>query len=179
MEKASKTAFDGQKLDKTASVVVKLLIGRNMKVASAESCTGGMVSAAITSVSGSSQVFDLGVCTYANEMKMKLLGVSADTLTEYGAVSPQTAEQMADGVRKLAGADYGVSTTGIAGPGGAIEGKPVGTVYIAVSTKEKTISKLIFTDTENLGGETDKRGYVRMSSTLAVLEMLAEIMVQS
>ncbi|MBQ3843327.1 MAG: nicotinamide-nucleotide amidohydrolase family protein [Ruminiclostridium sp.] len=126
------------KLDKTAQYVVQLLKERGLWLATAESCTGGLISAEITSVSGSSEVFGFGVCTYANEAKMKLLGVKAETLASVGAVSEETAIQMAVGVRKLSGADIGISVTGIAGPGGGTPEKPVGTVYIGFAS-DKTV----------------------------------------
>lgn len=108
------------------------------KIASAESCTGGLISQMITSVSGASQVFDCGVCTYSNEMKMKIINVKRATLESEGAVSESTACQMAQGVRLLADADIGISTTGIAGPDGGTDVKPVGLVYIGCSTEERT-----------------------------------------
>ena len=104
------------------------------RIATAESCTGGMLSAAITSVSGASGVFDCGVCSYANFIKHKVIGVREETLATYGAVSDRTAAEMARGVRLLSGADIGISTTGIAGPLGGTPYKPVGLVYIGVST---------------------------------------------
>lgn len=104
-----------------------------MTLAVAESCTGGLIGHRITDVPGSSAYFLLGVATYSNDAKERVLGVRADTLREHGAVSTQTAEEMAEGVRGLAGASIGVSTTGIAGPGGGTEEKPVGTVCIAVA----------------------------------------------
>ena len=94
-----------------------------------------MVSAAITSVSGASAVFDCGVCSYANFIKHRIVGVREETLSTYGAVSDRTASEMARGVRLLAGADIGISTTGIAGPLGGSRYKPVGLVYIGVSTE--------------------------------------------
>lgn len=112
--------------------LVKLLSEKNKKIATAESCTGGMIAQMITSVAGSSAVFDCGVVAYANQIKMTILGVHAQTLEQYGAVSEQTAFEMAQGVQKLSGADYAVSVTGIAGPGGGSAEKPVGTVYVGV-----------------------------------------------
>ena len=123
------------KLDKEAENVVQLLTERGLSIATAESCTGGLISAEITSVPGSSAVFGFGVCTYANEAKIRLLGVKEETLETVGAVSEETAVQMAEGVRKLSGADIGVSVTGIAGPSGGTPEKPVGTVYIGISTE--------------------------------------------
>lgn len=120
----------------------RLLIDRleksEMKVATAESCTGGLISKLLTDEPGVSEVFDCGVCSYANAIKEKILGVSDDDLKTKGAVSPEVAAQMAQGVRKLADADLGLSTTGIAGPTGGSEEKPVGTVFIGISTTDKT-----------------------------------------
>lgn len=120
----------------------RLLISRleknGMKVATAESCTGGLISKLLTDEPGVSEVFDCGVCSYANIIKEKVLGVSGDDLNTFGAVSPQVAAQMAQGVRKLANADLGLSTTGIAGPTGGSDEKPVGTVFIGISTEDKT-----------------------------------------
>ncbi|MBQ5347635.1 MAG: CinA family protein [Ruminococcus sp.] len=121
------------------ALVVKKLIPINKKVSTAESCTGGLVSKRITEVSGSSSVFECGICSYANRIKNKILGVDNETLNTVGAVSPETAAQMAEGVRELADADYGVSTTGIAGPTGGTKDKPVGLVYFAVSSEKETL----------------------------------------
>ena len=102
-----------------------------LTAAAAESCTGGLVAKRITDLPGASEVFGLGVCAYANEMKEAVLGVRHETLLKHGAVSRETALEMARGVRAVSGADIGVSTTGIAGPGGGTGGKPVGLVYVA------------------------------------------------
>ena len=116
------------------AMLVEALAAKKLKLATAESCTGGMISAAVTSVSGASAVFDCGVCAYANFIKNKALGVREETLATYGAVSDRTAAEMARGARMLAGADIGISTTGIAGPLGGTPYKPVGLVYVGVST---------------------------------------------
>lgn len=121
--------------DDLPQLLVDTLIKKKLRIATAESCTGGMISAAITSVSGASGVFDCGVCSYANFIKSKLVDVKEETLATYGAVSDKTAMEMARGVRILSGADVGVSTTGIAGPLGGTPYKPVGLVYIGVSTE--------------------------------------------
>lgn len=120
------------------NILVQTLTEKNMKIASAESCTGGMISQRITNVSGASRIFDLGICSYANEIKNKVLGVKEKTLNTVGAVSEETALQMCQGVMKLANSDIGVSTTGIAGPTGGTKEKPVGLVFIGIATKEKT-----------------------------------------
>ena len=110
-------------------------------VAVSESCTGGMLSAAFTDVPGISEIFMEGAVTYSNEAKMRRLGVKKETLDKYGAVSAQTAAEMAEGIAKSAGTDIGLSTTGIAGPGGGTEEKPVGLVYIGLCVYGKTITK--------------------------------------
>lgn len=117
-------------------LVVNVLAENNMKIATAESCTGGMISKRITEVSGSSAVFDCGVCSYSNEIKNKVLGVDKAVLDTLGAVSAETAMQMAKGVRLLSNSDIAVATTGIAGPTGDTPTKPVGLVYIGISTKK-------------------------------------------
>ena len=121
--------------------LVKLLIEKKKTISTCESCTGGLVSAALTEVPGSSEVFGFGICTYANEAKMKLVGVKEETLAAFGAVSEQTAMEMAEGIRRLSGSDIALSLTGIAGPGGGTEEKPVGLVYLGVSVGEKTYAK--------------------------------------
>ena len=117
-------------LDKTAENVVKLLEQKHETIATAESCTGGILSAYLTSVDGASAVFECGLCTYANRIKEMLLHVSHDTLQKYGAVSVQTAIAMTQGIRELTDADLCVSVTGLAGPQGGTPEKPVGTVYV-------------------------------------------------
>lgn len=128
---------DNINMENLPEMLVKTLSEKGLKIATAESCTGGLISKMITDVSGASAVFDCGVCSYANEIKAKILGVSEDDLKEFGAVSKEVAMQMAQGVRELSGADIGISTTGIAGPTGGSDLKPVGTVFIGVSTVAK------------------------------------------
>ena len=113
--------------------VVTLLKEKHMTVTTAESCTGGLTAGRLLNVSGASDVYKEGYVTYANEAKEKLLGVSHKTLETYGAVSPQTAHEMAEGAAKAAGSDAAVGITGIAGPGGGTPEKPVGLVYIGCS----------------------------------------------
>lgn len=123
-------------MDSVEKILCRNLLKMGMKLSTAESCTGGMIAARITSVSGASGCFDCGVVTYSNEQKHRLLGVSLETLEKYGAVSKETALEMCRGVRELAGADIGVSVTGIAGPTGGTLDKPVGTVWIGICSKE-------------------------------------------
>ena len=117
------------------AVLGKKLLQKNKTIAFAESCTGGLASSLITDIPGSSEYLLGSAVTYTNEIKNKLLNVQLETLQEFGAVSRETACEMAAGVRKLFGSDYGISITGNAGPGGS-ENKPVGLVYIAVATDE-------------------------------------------
>lgn len=126
---------------KLEELVGDLLKDRHCTVATAESCTGGKVASLITSIAGSSEYFKGSVVSYCNEVKANVLGVRVDDLQNYGAVSCQVAEQMASGVRRLLDTDYAVSTTGIAGPGGGSDEKPVGTVWIAVATPSGVSSK--------------------------------------
>ncbi len=128
--------MDGQSL---AGSVGELLTARKAWVSTAESCTGGMVAQLLTEVAGSSAY--LGECyvTYSNDAKMKLVGVREETLKQHGAVSEETAREMADGARKGAGSDYAISVTGVAGPGGGSEDKPVGLVYIGVAGPTRTV----------------------------------------
>ncbi len=121
-----------------AERLVELLKARGLTCATAESCTGGGVGSALTAVPGSSAVFLGGVISYANAVKREVLGVSAATLDTVGAVSPETAAQMADGARRLTKADLAVSVTGIAGPGGGSSEKPVGLVWFGLATPDGT-----------------------------------------
>lgn len=118
-----------------AEKLVALLKAQNLKCATAESCTGGGVGAAITSVPGSSEVYLGGVVSYSNSVKAQVLGVRRETLDTAGAVSAECAAEMAEGVRRLTGADLAVSVTGIAGPGGGSEAKPVGLVWFGLASK--------------------------------------------
>lgn len=130
------------------TAVVRLLATQGKKVATAESCSGGQLSHLITNVSGSSDVFDCGIISYANDIKMNLLGVSETDLIEHGAVSKPVALQMAKTVAKMSGADFGLSTTGIAGPTGGTAEKPVGTVWIGFwsETEHFAVKTQLYTD---------------------------------
>jgi nicotinamide-nucleotide amidase len=112
----------------------EMLCKKNAKLTTAESCTGGGISEAITAVSGSSQWFEFGFVTYANSAKQQLLGVSKQTLDQYGAVSEQVVEQMAQGAIRQSRADYAIAVSGIAGPEGGTKDKPVGTVWVCWQT---------------------------------------------
>ena len=118
--------------------LVELLRSRGLHIAAAESITAGMISSLIAEVPGASEVLELGICSYSNRIKHEVLGVSQDTLDKYTEYSIETAMEMADCVRRRAGADIAVSTTGIAGPGGGDAARPVGTVFIGISTGEMT-----------------------------------------
>jgi len=122
-------------------VVGALLTAKGLTLAVAESCTGGLIADRLTDVSGSSSYLERGVVTYSNASKMALLHVPQEILTQHGAVSEPTASRMAEGIRTAAGVDLGLSTTGIAGPTGAVPGKPVGTVYIALAHASGTICR--------------------------------------
>ena len=123
--------------------IIELLRIKNLTLSSAESCTGGLISKMITDVAGCSDVFEGGVVSYSNDVKMKLLGVKPQTLEKHGAVSAETAKEMALGVRLACMADIGISTTGIAGPTGGTKEKPVGTVYIGISFGDICESELL------------------------------------
>jgi nicotinamide-nucleotide amidase len=130
--------------DSMQKVVGDLLREKGATLAIAESCTGGLISDWVTDVPGSSDYFVFSAVAYANRVKEKILGVSAETLETYGAVHEQTAREMARGVRRIAGATYGLATTGIAGPGGGTAEKPVGTVCIGLATPEGEQSRRYF-----------------------------------
>jgi nicotinamide-nucleotide amidase len=123
-----------QTLTTIAQQLGEILCKKNAKLTIAESCTGGAISEAITSVSGSSQWFEFGFVTYANSAKRQLLGVSEETLEQYGAVSEQVVKQMAQGAIKQSEADYAIAVSGVAGPDGGTEEKPVGTVWVCWQT---------------------------------------------
>ena len=149
-----------------AAAVLAACRAKGWRLATAESCTGGLVAAALTSIAGSSDVVDRGFVTYSNHAKMELLGVPETTLVAAGAVSAETALAMAAGAVSRAGVDLAVSVTGIAGPGGCTTIKPLGLVYIGVATKENTRSERhVFP-----GDRSD----VRRAAMVRALEMLKE-----
>jgi len=124
-------------LNKVSDILKK----HRLTIATAESCTGGLISHTLTNISGSSDYFDRGVVSYSNTAKKELLGIQENTLQQFGAVSEQTAQAMAEGIRIRAHVDIGLATTGIAGPTGGTKDKPIGLVYIAVSTQQKILVK--------------------------------------
>lgn len=148
---------------------VELLKSKKLKLATAESCTGGLISKRITDVSGSSEVFEGGVVCYSNRFKENVLGVSPETLKKYGAISRETAREMVKGVLSLTKADIAVAVTGIAGPSSDDTNKPVGLVYIAVSDGKSTIVKKLL---NNFTG--DVREQNRSISADTALEMIME-----
>lgn len=160
-------SFDNESL---AEVIGKLLISRSASLAVAESCTGGYISHMITSVPGSSSYYKGGITAYSNEAKHKILGVNAAVIEEFGAVSEQVVCVMASGARELLKADYSIATSGIAGPGGGTENKPVGTVWIAVAdTSGIKAEKYIF-------GDNRERNIIRSSQT--ALQMLRKKLIK-
>jgi nicotinamide-nucleotide amidase len=150
--------------------VVKLLLEKNLVLACAESCTGGLVAKRITDVSGSSAVFNCGVVSYSNEIKEKVLNVKNETLKEFGAVSEQTVREMVKGVLEISGADIAVSISGIAGPNSDNTDKPVGLIYLAVFDGNKIVVKKL-----NNQFETDVRNSNRISASDEALKMILEM----
>lgn len=147
--------------------LIERLTAAKRTLAVAESCTGGMLGARITSVEGSSACFAGGVISYSNQLKQDLLGVSPRLIEEFGAVSEQVAGAMAEGVCRVACSDCGVGITGIAGPGGGSAGKPVGLVYIGLAGGGHTVvKKFVFNGT---------RSEVREAAVEAALKMLMDI----
>ncbi|MGA8900618.1 CinA family protein [Bradyrhizobium sp.] len=152
-----------------ARSLLDLCRSRKLTIATAESCTGGLVAGALTDIPGSSDVIDRGFVTYSNDAKRAMLGVEADTLATFGAVSKETATQMAVGALERTGVDLAVSITGIAGPGGAVRGKPVGLVHFAVAARDGRISHR-----ECRFGAIG-RSAVRQRSVVEALRMLMEM----
>jgi PncC family amidohydrolase len=144
--------------------IVALMREKNLTLAAAESCTGGMLSSRMIDVAGVSDVYKAGFVTYANEAKQKLIGVKEETLMKYGAVSEQTAREMVAGALRAAEADMAVAITGIAGPGGGTKEKPVGLVYIACGSVEDIVVECCLFD--------GSRSEIRQASAEHALEML-------
>lgn len=150
--------------DTLEGVVGRLLAERGQTVAVAESCTGGLIAHSLTRISGSSAYFSGGVVAYSNALKEGLLGVNPETIRRCGAVSAETAQAMAEGMRRLAGVDHALSVTGIAGPAGGSEDKPVGTVYFGLASSGKTQTFLFY-----FAGE---RGQVQALASQKALDLL-------
>lgn len=148
--------------------VVDVLIEKQLKISTAESCTGGMLSQMLTDISGASEIFEYGVVTYANSVKVRELSVLQTTLDEFGAVSEQTCNQMANGVMKKSACDIGVGITGIAGPTGAVLGKPVGTIYVGVCNSQKTIIRKLSLN----GNRQNNRKSAVQQALLLILELI-------
>jgi PncC family amidohydrolase len=155
-------------MDTLEQIVGRMLAERKLTLAVAESCTGGLLGHRITNVAGSSEYFEGGVIAYSYDAKERLLSVHHDTLYEHGAVSPETALEMARGARKALGADIGLSITGIAGPGGGLPGKPIGLTFIGLSARNvERVERFIW--------ESDREGNKVLSAD-AALEMLKEFL---
>jgi nicotinamide-nucleotide amidase len=152
-----------------AQALLDLCRSKQLKIAAAESCTGGLLAASLTQLAGSSDVFERGFVTYSDEAKVAMLGVSPSTLERYGAVSRETAEAMAKGAIAHAPVDLAVSITGIAGPAGAVAGKPVGLVHFAGASRRGQL-----VHQERRFGEIG-REQVRAASVLEALAMLREM----
>jgi len=157
------------KLLRTEKVIGRLLAGSGLKLAVAESCTGGLIGHRITSIAGSSDYFAGGVIAYSNEVKVRVLGVQRAVLSKHGAVSGQVALQMAEGVMRLTGTDVAVAVTGVAGPGGGSVKKPVGLVFIAVAGGggRKQVRRFRF---------SGSRAQVKMAASQAALGMLIDLL---
>ena len=148
--------------------ILNLLKKKKLKISFAESCTGGMLSSAITSVNGSSKVFSLGLVTYSNQSKIKVLKISKKIIRKYGAVSEQTCKTMAQNIARIGKTNISVAVTGIAGPGGGTKKKPVGLVYIGIKKSSKTsIKKYLF---KNKG-----RSSIQKAAVNKALELILDI----
>src|SRR2546430_2111119 len=156
-------------LTERASALLDLCRRKGLKLAAAESCTGGLLAASLTEIPGSSDVFERGFVTYSNEAKETMLGVAPRTLAMHGAVSRETAEAMARGALSHAPVDLAAAITGIAGPGGAVEGKPVGLVHLAAAARS---GRLILE--ERKYGDIG-RAQVRRASVIDAIIMLGEL----
>ncbi|MFT5750469.1 MAG: nicotinamide-nucleotide amidase, partial [Ancylomarina sp.] len=160
-------AFDDEKIEQ---VIANLLLDQKMTVSTAESCTGGNMAHMLTSMAGSSAYFKGSVVAYSNEVKANVLGVNANDLEGFGAVSQQVVEQMATGACKAIGTDYAIATSGIAGPDGGTDEKPVGTVWVAVAFKDGVVS-------EKFNFSKERSRNIRVAS-LAGFNMLRKLMVK-
>ncbi len=158
-------------LDKTAENVIQLSVNRKLKISVAESCTGGMISSALTAVSGASACIELGVCSYSDRIKNEILGVEKEILEKYTAVSPHVALQMARGVKKLSSSNIALSVTGIAGPTGGTPETPVGTVYLGFVCDE---FERVFLLSRFYGFMNKQRENIRLHTAAAALLLTEE-----
>lgn len=156
--------------DSLEEQVVWLLKKQDFTITAAESCTGGMIAGTLVNVAGASDVFGEAYVTYSNEAKHRLVGVNEETLKQFGAVSEETAYEMAAGAARAAGADVGLSSTGIAGPGGGTPEKPVGLVYIGCFVCGKVQVRRL-----NLHGSREQ---IRRNTVEAVLKLAAEMLME-
>lgn len=156
-------------IEAKARAIIADFTARGLKVATAESCTGGLIAGALTEIAGSSSVYDRGFVTYSNEAKTAMLGVSPTTLAAHGAVSRETATQMAEGAVSCSNADFAVAVTGIAGPGGGSAEKPVGLVHLAAAGRQgrRLHREMRYGD---IGREA-----VRLATVRTALDLLEEI----
>jgi len=150
------------------NTIINKLRKANKTITFAESCTGGRIAAEFTAVSGASSVLDGSVVSYANKIKSQWLGVKEETLVKYGAVSKETVEEMLTGVLKMASADYAIAVSGIAGPTGGTDEKPVGTVYIGIKNANDTIVELhhFSGDRESIQKQATKRAIALLENNL-------------
>jgi nicotinamide-nucleotide amidase len=158
-------------IETNARLLVDEARERSLRIVTAESCTGGLVSAAITAVSGSSDVFDRGLITYSNRAKQDLLGIAGDLIADYGAVSEPVARMMAEGALENSNAHVAVAITGVAGPTGGTELKPVGLVHFATARSNQSVMHRVERFDSDLGREQ-----IQLAATQIALEMLRDRM---
>lgn len=159
------------KINDLARRIVEECTAAGVKISTAESCTGGMISAAVTAIPGSSAVIELGICSYSNRIKHEILGVTESTLSQFSEYSLACAEEMAKGAIRVSGADLAVATSGVAGPSGGTEENPIGTVYICAADKNSVTSEKFLFDDRG-------RDRIRAAATEKALEMLLDKILQ-
>lgn len=159
------------KINDLARRIVEECTAAGVKISTAESCTGGMISAAVTAIPGSSAVIELGICSYSNRIKHEILGVTESTLSQFSEYSLACAEEMAKGAIRASGADLAVATSGVAGPSGGTEENPIGTVYICAADKNSVTSEKFLFDDRG-------RDRIRAAATEKALEMLLDKILQ-
>ena len=156
-------------MKKLSQKIVGLLVKKRLKISFAESCTGGLLSSTITSISGSSKVFTIGFVTYSNQSKIRMLKVSKKIIRKYGTVSEQVCKAMAENVSKIGKSNIAVSITGIAGPGGGTKKKPVGLVFIGIKKGNKiSVKKYFF--------KNRRRSYIQKNSVNKSLKLILSIL---